>query len=147
MFIAIQNLWRSPWTTWVGLRYLKSKKNSKFLSLITLPSILGVGVGVSAMITVLSVMDGFEDSLKKRLMSSDLHVLITPRPDTPEFVSGFVPKDTLERSRIPDGMKTNPILSSQIIALSPMVTTEAIMKIGRKVSGISFKGIGPERME
>ena len=91
----IQHLWRSPWTTWVGLRYLKSKKNSRFLSLITLLSILGVGVGVTAMITVLSVMDGFEASLKKRLMSSDLHVLITPRPDTPGFEAGFVPKERL----------------------------------------------------
>jgi lipoprotein-releasing system permease protein len=146
MLIAIRNLWRSPWTTWVGLRYLKSKKNSKFLSLITLLSMLGVGVGVTSMITVLSVMDGFEDSLKKRLMSSDLHILITPKLDTPGLSGGFVPKDTLEKTSIPDTIKSNPVLAQQIEGLWPMVSTEAIMKIGRKISGVTFKGITPERL-
>src|SRR6185312_8875009 len=110
----VRSLWRSPWTAWVGLRYLKSKKNSKFLSLITLLSILGVAVGVTAMITVLSVMDGFEDSLKKRLMSSDLHVLITPKPDTPGFENGFVPKDTLSKTRIAEVVKSDPRVSSEL---------------------------------
>jgi lipoprotein-releasing system permease protein len=75
---AVRHLWMSPWTSWVGFRYLKSKKNSRFLSFITLMSIMGVGLGVTAMIVVLSVMDGFEAELKKRLMSTDLHVLVTP---------------------------------------------------------------------
>src|SRR3984957_8196538 len=124
----IQHLWRSPWTTWVGLRYLKSKKNSRFLSLITLLSILGVAVGVTAMITVLSVMDGFEDSLKKRLMSSDLHVLITPTPDTFGFSGGFVPKETYTRSKIPALLQTDSRLAAKIDTIWPIVSTEAIMK-------------------
>src|ERR1051326_2958953 len=90
---ALKHLWLSPWTAWVGLRYLKSKKNSRFLSFITFLSILGVGVGVTAMIVVLSVMDGFEAELKKRLMSSDLHVLVTPTPEVPGFDMGFFPAD------------------------------------------------------
>ena len=45
------------WTAWVGMRYLRSKKNSRFLSMITAISIAGVGLGVTAMIVVLSVMD------------------------------------------------------------------------------------------
>src|SRR5690242_15177188 len=114
---VLKHLWRSPWTTWVGLRYLKSKKNSRFLSLITFLSILGVAVGVTAMITVLSVMDGFEASLKARLMSSDLHVLITPKPTAPGFDKGFVPKETFEKGGIPELLKTNPELSSRIKAI------------------------------
>src|SRR4051812_38381000 len=92
---ALAQLWRSPWTTWIGFRYLKSKKNSRFLSFITLLSILGVGLGVTAMIVVLSVMDGFESELKKRMMSSDLHVLIQPTSEVRGFDSGFVPEDSL----------------------------------------------------
>src|SRR5690242_7035983 len=87
-------LWKSPWTSWIGFRYLKSKKNSRFLSFITLMSILGVGLGVTSMIVVLSVMDGFEAELKKRMMSTELHVLIQPTPQTPGFDSGFVPKNS-----------------------------------------------------
>src|SRR3954469_12667445 len=89
---ALRHLWKSPWTTWVGFRYLKSKKNSRFLSFITLLSIFGVGLGVTAMIVVLSVMDGFEAELKKRMMSSDLHVLVQPTSETPGFDNGYVPE-------------------------------------------------------
>src|SRR5882724_7497577 len=90
IFKVVHQLWRSPWTSWVGFRYLKSKKNSRFLSFITLISILGVTLGVTAMIVVLSVMDGFESELKKRLMSSDLHVLMMPGPEVAGFQGGFV---------------------------------------------------------
>src|SRR6476469_2097582 len=92
---ALAHLWKSPWTRWVGLRYLSSKKNSRFLSFITLLSILGVGLGVTAMIVVLSVMDGFEAELKKRMMSSDLHILIQPTSETPGFVGGFISGDAI----------------------------------------------------
>src|SRR5271168_5319586 len=105
MLSSIRNLWEAPWTFWIGLRYLKSKKNSKFLSLITLLSILGVAVGVTAMIVVLSVMDGFEAELKKRLMSSDLHILVTPTQDTPGYSEGFVPKGALDATGIPEHLK------------------------------------------
>src|SRR3954454_21048758 len=86
---ALSQLWRSPWTSWIGFRYLKSKKNSRFLSFITLLSILGVGLGVTAMIVVLSVMDGFESELKKRMVSTDLHVLVQPTSSVPGYDSGF----------------------------------------------------------
>src|SRR3954468_11759720 len=92
---ALRYLWKSPWTSWVGLRYLKSKKNSRFLSFITLLSITGVGLGVTAMIVVLSVMDGFESELKKRMMSSDLHILVQPTQQIVGFVRGFVPADAI----------------------------------------------------
>src|SRR6476660_5391825 len=96
---TLTSLWKSPWTSWVGFRYLKSKKNSRFLSFITLLSVLGVALGVTAMIVVLSVMDGFESELKKRLMSSDLHVLITPTNKIAGFDQGYVPKTALDVAR------------------------------------------------
>ena len=83
------------------MRYLKSKKNSRFLEFHHIVSVLGVGVGVTAMIVVLSVMDGFEAELKKRLMSSDLHVLIIPTAQISGFDAGFVPKDSLDRTGVP----------------------------------------------
>ena len=139
---AIRHLWASPWTTWIGVRYLRSKKNSRFLSFITLLSVLGVGTGVTAMIVVLSVMDGFEAQLKKRLMSSDLHVLITPTREVPGFDGGFVPESTLDRERV-SGIKDH----DKMLSFYPVVSTEAILKTGRKVTGVVVKGITPERME
>lgn len=139
---AIRHLWLSPWTGWVGLRYLKSKKNSRFLSFITLLSILGVGVGVTAMIVVLSVMDGFESELKKRLISSDVHVLITPTEQVSGFEGGFVPGNSLDLNKIRDEISKN----HKIENFWPVVSTEAIFKTGQKVTGIVLKGITPERM-
>src|SRR4051812_7163580 len=109
---AIRHLWLSPWTSWVGFRYLKSKKNSKFLSFITLLSILGVALGVTSMVVVLSVMDGFESELKKRLMATDLHILVTPTSEAPDFDRGFVQKSLLETPDIQDWVKSK----SQIVS-------------------------------
>jgi lipoprotein-releasing system permease protein len=143
MLSSIRNIWEAPWTLWIGLRYLKSKKNSKFLSLITLLSILGVAVGVTAMIVVLSVMDGFEAELKKRLMSSDLHILVTPTQETAGYSEGFVPKNTLDLTGIPEQLKKMPEISQ----FWPIVQTEAILRSGRKVAGVVVKGITDERIE
>jgi lipoprotein-releasing system permease protein len=143
MLSSIRNIWEAPWTLWIGLRYLKSKKNSKFLSLITLLSILGVAVGVTAMIVVLSVMDGFEAELKKRLMSSDLHILVTPTQETAGFSEGFVPKNTLDLTGIPEQLKKMP----EITQFWPIVQTEAILRSGRKVAGVVVKGVTDERIE
>ncbi|HUP56667.1 MAG TPA: ABC transporter permease, partial [Bdellovibrionota bacterium] len=105
---AIRHLWQSPWTAWVGFRYLKSKKNSRFLSFITILSILGVGLGVTAMIVVLSVMDGFEAELKKRLMASDLHVLVTPTMEVEGFDQGFAPRDSFTTPEVRDFVEKSP---------------------------------------
>ncbi len=127
----------------MGYRYLKSKKNSGFLSFITFISIGGVMLGVTAMIVVLSVMDGFEGELKKRLMSSDLHVLINPTKAVPGFDGGFVPKTSLDASGIPKKLQQNP----DVLAFWPIVSTEAILKTQRKVTGVVIKGVTPDRME
>ncbi len=141
----VSYLWSSPWTGWVGLRYLKSKKNSRFLSFITLLSVGGVALGVTAMIVVLSVMDGFEAELKKRLMSSDLHVLVTPERRAPGFDQGFVPAESLNLEMAKKEIDRAG-LGEEIESFWPVVSTEAIFKAGKKVTGVVLKGITPERM-
>lgn len=136
-------LGRDSWTAWVGFRYLKSKKNSTFLSFITFISIAGVALGVTAMIVVLSVMDGFERELRKRLMNSDLHVLIEPTRQVGGFEGGYVPKAALDPTGIPAVLKKHPKVSS----FWPMVSAEAILKTGRKVAGVVLKGVTPERLD
>lgn len=138
----IFQIWASPWTRWVGIRYLKSKKNSRFLSFITFLSVLGVGVGVTAMIVVLSVMDGFEAEIKKRLMSTDLHVLVKPTAKVHGFENGFVPKIVLDQAQVAEKMKADP----RVISFWPIVSTEAIFRSARKVTGVVLKGVTPERM-
>lgn len=61
----------------VGLRYLRAKRRTRFVSFITLISLLGVSLGVAALIIILSVMNGFEGELRKRLLSMSAHGSIT----------------------------------------------------------------------
>src|SRR6185312_52353 len=66
---------RLPFTCFLALRYLKPKRT--FLSLITLISILGVVLGISVLIIVISVMTGFERELQRKIIGFDADVLIS----------------------------------------------------------------------
>src|SRR3979409_408302 len=59
----------------LALRYLKPKRT--FLSIITLISILGVTLGVTVLILVISVMTGFDRELRQKVMEFDAHILVT----------------------------------------------------------------------
>jgi len=139
---TLRHIWQSPWTSWVGLRYLRSKKHSRFLSFITTISIAGVALGVCAMVVVLSVMDGFEEELKKRLMATDLHVLVTPSEQAIGYDHGFVPETSFSNDAL-QAVRSD----SRVDQIWPMVTTEAILRSRRKVAGVLVKGVSPERME
>ena len=122
-----------PWVRRVAWKYLRAKKGSKYLSFITWISVLGVLIGVTAMGVVLSVMEGFEGELKKRLMNTDLHLLVTNQSPGGEMSESAIPESFL---------KSHPNLE-----LFPIIQTEAILKSGRRVTGVIAKGIPPERMD
>ena len=60
----------------ISLRYLKAKRKQVFISIITLLSMAGVGLGVMALIVVLSVMSGFEEDLKKKILGTNAHLVV-----------------------------------------------------------------------
>jgi len=61
----------------VGLRYLRTKRKTRFVSFITLISLAGIALGVAALIVILSVMNGFEGELRDRLLSMTAHGYVT----------------------------------------------------------------------
>ena len=60
----------------LGMKYLKAKRKQRFISVITVISILGVMVGVTALIVVLSVMNGFRADLMSKILGVNSHVLV-----------------------------------------------------------------------
>ena len=142
-FAALTTVFRKPWTIWIGLRYLRSKRSSRFLGMITWISILGVLIGVTAMIVVLSVMDGFEGQLKQRLFSSDVHVLIQPTKQLPEFSEGRVPSGHLPEIWRTRFQKENHLIK----AFWPVLSTESILKSSRTISGVVVKGVETEQAQ
>ena len=119
----------SGFSSFLALRYLRSKKSNTFLSLITTLSIAGVALGVAALIVTLSVMEGFEGTLKNRLAQGEFHILALSNQESPYF--------TLSPE------KTSRIFSvdSHIRSVNPVLTTEAILRAGKKVAGVSIRGI------
>src|SRR5262249_32887403 len=75
-----------PLPLYVGLRYVRARSHKFFVSFITWASLVGVCVGVAALIVILSVMNGFEGELRDRLLSLSAPVRVTA-------ASGAAPSD------------------------------------------------------
>ncbi len=65
-----------PFELFIGLRYTRAKRRNHFISVIALISMLGIALGVSALIVVLSVMNGFQKELRGRILGVASHVQI-----------------------------------------------------------------------
>ena len=118
-----------PLSLFIGLRYTKSKRNNKFVSFVSLFSTGGITLGVLALITVLSVMNGFEAELKTRIL-------------------GAVPQAVLsnESQTITDWQKrlSELIKLESVKSVEPVINSEAIIQSARHLQGITFEGIYPE---
>ena len=66
-----------PLQLYIGLRYTRAKRKNHFISFISAISMLGTAVGVTALITVISVMNGFEKELRERILGMLAHATIT----------------------------------------------------------------------
>lgn len=131
------------WIHWIARRYLKAKKNTKFLSLSTSLSMGGIGLGVAAIIVVLSVMKGFELQLRDKLISTDLHVLMQPKSSFPGFDFGMIPKAQLDALPAIASMLTNP----DVATFSPMLSSEVILRAGSKIAGVMMKGVADKKLQ
>jgi len=118
-----------PFELFIGLRYLSANRRSGFLSLITLISALGIALGVAALITVLSVMNGFQSEVRDRILGITSHITITAYGG-------------LEGSwrRILEG--ASPL--DQVQGGAPFVRQQGMATRGGTVSGVSVRGILPD---
>ncbi|SFF39860.1 lipoprotein-releasing system permease protein [Fontimonas thermophila] len=118
-----------PYELYAGLRYTRAKRRNHFISFISLVSMLGIAIGVTALITVLSVMNGFERELRTRILGMASHATISA------FRGG------LDNWRaVAEQAAHHP----QIAALAPYIEGEGMVKIGGELSGTLLRGILPE---
>ena len=66
----------SQYEAMIGLRYVRARRRNHFISFISMSSMIGVALGVAALITVISVMNGFEKELKDRILGMASHAVI-----------------------------------------------------------------------
>jgi lipoprotein-releasing system permease protein len=117
-----------PLEVFIGLRYTRAKRRNHFISFISLVSILGIAVGVTALITVISVMNGFEQELKNRILGMVAHATI-------EGVGETV-RDWPEAMRIAHANK-------HVLGAAPYVERQAMLQ-GARVSGAIVRGVMPD---
>src|ERR1700729_2681271 len=118
-----------PLPVFVGLRYSLAREHSFFVSFITWVSLLGVAVGVAALITVLSVMNGFEAELRGRLLSLSAHATLTS--------GGLSIPDWQARIEQLQG-------SEGLEGAAPYLDTDAMLSRQSSMSGAIVRGIDPE---
>lgn len=118
-----------PLSLFIGLRYTKSKRNNKFVSFVALFSTGGITLGVLALITVLSVMNGFENELKTRILGAVPHVVIS---NEQQALNNW-------EVEIPELLKIDCVKS-----VEPIVSSEAIMQTEKSLQGVLFEGINPD---
>jgi lipoprotein-releasing system permease protein len=114
----------------VGLRYLRAKRRTRFVSFITLISLAGIALGVAALIVILSVMNGFEGELRDRLLSMTAHGYVTGSDGE---LDGW--------SQVRDEM----LREAGVVAAAPMVRMEGMIRTDRSLNAVLVNGILPEQ--
>ncbi len=118
-----------PKELYIGLRYTRAKRRNGFVSFIALISMLGIALGVAALIVVLSVMNGFGKELRERTLGMTAHATVTG-------VDGTL-SDWQQISR---SASTHP----GVIDTAPFTQKEAMLSNRSRVSGAIIRGIYPE---
>ncbi len=118
-----------PLALTIGLRYTRAKRRNRFISFISLTSILGIALGVAALITVLSVMNGFERELRERILGMAAHATVSELD-----------------GRLSNWQSLAQQLAGQpeIVASAPYIEAEAMLAHGAQVSGALLRGVLPE---
>jgi lipoprotein-releasing system permease protein len=115
-----------PFELLIGLRYLKAKRKSTFISIITFISTAGVMLGVMALIIVLAVMTGFEEDLKEKILGTNAHVVV---------VRNGAPME--DYRQVMQKLKDFKGVS----AATPFIYNQVMLSSGKNVSGVVLRGI------
>ncbi|MGR9086273.1 MAG: lipoprotein-releasing ABC transporter permease subunit [Gammaproteobacteria bacterium] len=118
-----------PLIFYIGLRYTRAKRRTQFISFITLTSILGIALGVTALITVLSVMNGFEAELRERILGMTAHATVTGRNGQ---LDNWLEVDEMLKNR------------PHIEGAAPFINGQVMINADRRVSGTMLSGILPD---
>jgi len=113
----------------ISWRYLFTKRKEKFIWLISIISILGVAIGVAALIVVIAVMTGFDQDLRDKIVGNYSHITLT----------SFKAIDNNEYAKLLKKIASNP----HIKGISPNIAGQVLVKEGNRFFAIGLRGIDP----
>jgi lipoprotein-releasing system permease protein len=112
----------------IGLRYTRAKRSNGFISFISLISIVGIALGVAALIIVLSVMNGFQEEVRNRILGMASHITITSPSNS-----------LLNWQQTAQIAQQNP----HVKGTAPYVLGQGLFTNGSQVKGVLVRGINP----
>ena len=120
----------TPYELCVGLRYTRAKRRNHFISFISLTSMIGIALGATALITVISVMNGFERELRERILGVASHATI----------SGFgrALEDWESLAAQAEG-------HFEVVGVAPFVESQGMLTHAGQVRGVLIRGVSPLR--
>ncbi|PPD03744.1 MAG: lipoprotein-releasing system transmembrane subunit LolC [Methylobacter sp.] len=118
-----------PLIFFIGLRYTRAKRRTQFISFITLISVIGIALGVTVLITVLSVINGYQTELRERILGMTSHATLTGR-----------------YGQLDDWQAVEPRLGNypHVLGTAPFIDGQVMLNAGRRVSGTLLSGILPD---
>ncbi len=117
-----------PVSAFIGMRYARASKGNHFIAFINLFSVIGIALGLMALITVLSVMNGFEGQLKQRVLGINPHIMVDTRGASEAQIQGL--------QHLPG-----------VLASSPMIEAEGVIQASQGLNGVLIQGVEPQAMQ
>ena len=118
-----------PYELFVGLRYTRAKRRNHFISFISMTSMVGIALGVMALIAVLSVMNGFQEELRTRILGVASHLQITGADNS-----------LSDWSKLAASVQGAP----HVIASAPYIMAQGLLSFDQEVKGAVVRGILPD---
>lgn len=128
-----------PLELFVGLRYTRSRHKNSFISFISLASMLGILFGVLVLITVLSVMNGFEKELRGTILGMVSHVTVS---GTDGELSDW--RSTLEKLEQRQTQQASSSKNEKIEGIAPFIQKQVMISANGQVRGVLIQGVLPE---
>ena len=118
-----------PYELFIGLRYTRAKRRNHFISFISLISMLGIGLGVMALIVVLSVMNGFQKEIRARILGVTPHIQVSS-----------------DSGQLNDWQRALSIVAKdpEVRAAAPYVSGQGMVSLNESVQGVMVRGILPD---
>ncbi len=118
-----------PYELFIALRYTRTKRRNHFISFISLISMLGMALGVCALIVVLSVMNGFQKEIRTRILGIAPHLQVNAESN-----------DLVDWQPILQVIKSHP----QVVAAAPFINGQGMISFDQNVQGVMVRGILPQ---
>jgi lipoprotein-releasing system permease protein len=120
-----------PYEVFIGLRYLRAKRRNRTISFNTLISIVGVTIGVAALIATLGIMTGFKEDLQSKILGTNSHIIVTSR--TGETIKDY-------------GALTEKVAAvPEVIAATPFIFKQVLLTSDSGSHGVVLRGIDVRR--